>query len=167
MFYRIARNFHRSHDEEKGFGRYAPVLEIIDVLTSKEFEGETLVPRIQAVREKMSAKYGRDVLSATTKFLWMKLRSPIIIYDNQARNALRAKGGKIEEYYSLWHKEFDRNEMQITDACDSLQDIYEYTRKPEESTRQYIASIAAQQWFRERVFDVHLWHLGSNGRKTD
>ena len=109
----------------------------------------------------------RDVLSATTKFLWLKMKSPIIIYDSRARKALGAALGEIDEYYSRWREKFKGCEQQIRDACTSLQKVHEYTENPEVATPQYIAKTAAHPWFRERVFDVYLWSLGTpNNRKA-
>ena len=160
-FYRIARNLPIRYDEGKGLPRYQPVLKIIDALNPADFQGEKLLPSIRKVRDKISAQYGRrDVLSLTTKFLWLKMKSPIIIYDSRARKAVDAAPGKIDEYYSRWRERFNGCEQQIQDACTSLQDVHEYTENPEIATPQYIAKTAAQPWFRERVFDVYLWHLG-------
>lgn len=166
-FYRIARNLPRRYDEGKGLPRYGPLLEIIGALNPADFEGENLLPSIKKVRKKISGRYGhRDVLSATTKFLWLKMQSPIIIYDSQARKALGAAPGKIDEYYSLWREKFSTSEQQIREACDSLQEVHEYTEKPEITTPQYIAEKASQSWFRERVFDVYLWHTGLARKNT-
>jgi hypothetical protein len=162
--YRIVRNLRTRYDEGKGLRRYAPVLKIIDALDRADFRGEKLLPSIKKVRNEIRAKYGRrDVLSATTKFLWLKMKSPIIIYDNQARKALRAAPGDIDEYYARWQQEFNRYEQQIRAACLSLPKVHEYAKRPEIATRQHIAKIAAKGWFRERVFDVYLWQRGLDG----
>jgi len=71
-----------------------------------------------------------------------------------------AAPGKIDEYYSLWREKFNGCEQQIQDACTSLQDVHEYTENPEIATTQYITKTAAHPRFRDRVFDVYLWHLG-------
>jgi len=163
-FYKIARNLPKKYEEAEGSQRYGPVLKIIESLNPANFQGEGLLPSIKKVRDEISGQYGgRDVLSLTTKFLWLKMKSPIIIYDSQARAALRAAPGEIDEYYSLWHEKFSGHEQQIRDACASLQDVHEYTENPAIATRQYIAETAVQPWFRERVFDAYLWHLGRDG----
>jgi hypothetical protein len=167
-FYRIARNLRTRYDTGKRLPRYRPVLKIIDALNPADFRGENLLPSIEKVRDKIKAQYGRrDVLSATTKFLWLKMKSPIIIYDSRARKALGAASGEIDEYYSRWREKFEGCEPQIRDACTSLQKVHEYTENPEIATPQYIAKTAAHPWFRERVFDVYLWSLGApNNRKA-
>ncbi|MGB7849154.1 MAG: hypothetical protein WBL63_26310 [Candidatus Acidiferrum sp.] len=162
VFYRIARNLPTRHDEGKGLQRYGPVLKIIDTLNPADFGGENLLPPIKKVRDEISHQYGGDdILSLTTKFLWLKMKSPIIIYDRLARVALDVAPRKIEEYYGQWREKFNGFDQQIREACVSLRDVHEYVENPEIATPQYIATTAAQQWFRERVFDVYLWRIGS------
>lgn len=161
-FFRIARTLRTCHDKGKGLPRYRPVLDIINSLDPAEFQGKKLLPSINKVRDRISKKYGgRGALSATTKFLWLKMRSPIVIYDSQARKALGVDN--IEDYYSKWRDKFDGYDRQIRDACTSLQNVHEYTKKPQVTTPEYIAETTAQPWFRERVFDVYLWQRGLDG----
>jgi hypothetical protein len=49
------------------------------------------------VKEKISDQYkGHGGLSLTPKFLWLKMKSPIIIFNSRAREALHAAPGDIE-----------------------------------------------------------------------
>lgn len=89
------------------------------------------------------------------------MRSPIVIYDSQARKALGVDN--IEAYYSKWRDKYDGYDQQIRDACTSLRNVHEYTKKPEVTTPEYIAETTKQPWFRERVFDVYLWQRGLDG----
>ena len=146
VFYRIARNLPKCYDEGKGILRYRPVLRIIDDLNPAEFQGDKLLRSIKKVRDKISAQYGgREVLSLTTKFLWLKMKSPIIIYDRQARKAVGVAPGKIDEYYSMWREKFNGYDQQIQDACTSLPTVHEYAENPETATPEYIAKTAAAQ----------------------
>jgi hypothetical protein len=99
-FYRVSRNLPSRYDSKKGLPRFKPVLDILDTLTPCNFEGDALIPAIVRVRDQISAQYGkRGVLSLTTRFLWLKVRRPIIIYDNKARSAVGAKTGELADYY--------------------------------------------------------------------
>ena len=159
--YRIARTLPTRYDEGKGLRRYGPVLKILERQHRADFRGENLLPSIRKVKERISDQYkGHGGLSLTTKFLWLKMKSPIIIFDSRAREALHAAPGDIEEYYELWHQGFNRHEQEIRDACASLQKVHEYA-DPKIATPQHIAQIAAKPWFRERVFDVYLWRTGA------
>ncbi len=162
--YRVARNLPTRYDKDKGLQRYGPVLKVLESLNRADFRGEHLLPSIKKVRDRLSANYGgHGTLSLTTKFLWLKMKSPIIIYDARAREALDTPLGDIDAYYSRWRDKFTRCEQQIRDACASLERVHEYTKNPEVTTREYIRKIAGRRWFRERVFDVYLWHRAADG----
>ena len=107
-FYGIARNLRERHDVGRGLPRYGPVLEIIDAQSARSFEGAGLVPSVIRVSEEISAVYGdRKVLSLTTKFLWLKLKKPIIVYDRRARLALGTPLDNFEDYCTQWRATFE------------------------------------------------------------
>ncbi len=161
-FYRVARNLPRAHDVDNGIPRYKPVLEVIDALAPNTFLGTQLIPSIRGVMSQISERYGgRGVMSLTTKFLWLKMKSPIVIYDRQARNALGTNSGDIDAYYSRWREQFNLSCNEIDAACATLPRVHEYSVAPDLATPRYIEGIASQPWFKERVFDVYLWSLGS------
>jgi hypothetical protein len=161
-FYRVARNLPKAHDVDKQILRYKPVLDVIDALTPITFQEPQLISSIMEVRSQISQRYGdRGVTSLTTKFLWLKMKSPIVIYDSQARKALGTKPGDIPAYYSRWREQFNSFCDEINAACASLPRVHEYSAAANVPTPQYIQGIASQPWFKERVFDVYLWSLGS------
>ena len=161
VFYRVARNLRKVHDVENGILRYKPVLDVIDPVAAITFQGAQLIPAIMEVSRQISQKYGdRGVMSLTTKFLWLKMKSPIVIYDSQARKALGTNPEDIIDYYSKWRKQFDSYSSEIDVACAALPRVTEYSA-PDAPTPQYVQEIASQPWFKERVFDVYLWSLGS------
>ena len=95
-FYRVARNLPSEYDEKKGLSRYEPVLDIIDSLKPIQFENNP-VKEIRQIEKRISEKYGdRSVLSLTTKFLWIKIKQPILIYDSQARIAVGTENGNLD-----------------------------------------------------------------------
>lgn len=158
-FYRVARNLPRKFDDKT---RYSPILDIIDKVYPNDFQ-ENTVAKILEIANKISEKYGdKQVLSLTTKFLWLKLQSPIIIYDSQARIALDTKDGGLDTYYKQWRNDFQQNETQIKQACEKLSDLHLYTADQKVATKQYIKDISSKQWFHERVFDIYLWNKGKN-----
>lgn len=161
-FYRVARNLPKAYDVEKGIPRYKPVLDVIDALDPITFQGPQLIPSIEGVLSEISRRYGgQKVVSLTTKFLWLKMKSPIVIYDSRARKALGTKPGDIRDYYSQWRDQYNSYCSEISAACDSLPRVHEYSVAPDVATPQYIEGVASQPWFMERVFDVYLWSLGS------
>jgi hypothetical protein len=166
--YKIARNLHTRHDVERRLPRLSPVLDIIDHLDRRAFRGSKLVPAVEKIRAKISDRYGgRGLLSATTKFLWLKLQSPIIIYDSQARRALRVDPDDLEGYCIEWRRRYEQHAAQIADACLALPRASRFTKNPKMTSPEYIANTARHTWFRERVFDVYLWHVGAKNKDLD
>lgn len=159
-FYRIARNLPSKYDEKKNIARYKPVLNIIDNLTHSYFENNA-VEKICEIRSEISNEYGnRNVLSLTTKFLWIKIKRPILIYDSQARIAIGAKDGDLKSYYEKWHEGFRANKKEIAEVCSKLSKMNKYVVNQDIGTEEYIKGVASEPWFHERVFDIYLWNKG-------
>ncbi len=159
-FYRVARNLHSEFDEKKGLKRYAPLLEILDSVSVAQFKYNS-VNEILEIKKLISEKYGnREVLSATTKFLWLKIKSPILIYDSQARTALNSKDGDLQDFYEKWCSDFKRHQEEIENACSKLSELNLYAVDQKVGTKDYIEKIASESWFHERVFDIYLWNKG-------
>jgi hypothetical protein len=178
-FYSVARNLPREYDEKEG--RYQPVLTILDSVSKELFPDNTeskekftqTVSKILGIEQKISKKYGdRKVLSLTTKFLWLKIQEPIIIYDSQAANAVGSKavgskavGSKkvvLADYYEKWTDGFEKHKKQIEKACSQLPKLYLYAVGHERGTKEYIKEVSSKPWFHKRVFDIYLWDKGDN-----
>ncbi|MBT3168670.1 MAG: hypothetical protein HN334_02245 [Candidatus Cloacimonetes bacterium] len=167
-FYGIARNLPLKYDVKKGIQRYKPVLDIIDNVNLDYFK-ENPIKKIIEIEGKISKQYGdRGVLSLTTKFLWLKIQHPVIIYDSQAKNALGLKTALYESYYEKWLCEFLKRENEIKEKCEELAKIHKYAITYQKNTKidigknakKYIKKISSEKWFHERVFDIYLWHKG-------
>ena len=96
-------------------------------------------------------------MSLTTKFLWLKIKQPILIYDAQARIALETKDGDLAGYYKKWQEKFKIKQYEIEDVCSKLPNMYLYAHSKDDVTKQYIKRISSEPWFHERVFDIYLW----------
>lgn len=161
-FYRVARNLPSEFDEKKGIARYQPVLEILDEVDQNQFQVNP-VERILEIERKISEKYGnRNVLSLTTKFLWLKVKQPILIYDLQARIAVGTENGNLDAYYEKWQEAFKKHQNQVKNACSKLPDLHLYAVDQEVGTKEYIKDVSSKSWFHERVFDIYLWSKGNN-----
>jgi len=161
-FYRVARNLPSEFDEKKGLARYQPALEILDSVGKEQFK-DNPVDKILEIEREISGKYGgRSVLSLTTKFLWLKIKQPILIYDSQARIAVGSDNGDLGAYYKEWHNAFRDYQNEIKKACSKLPDLHLYAVDQEVGTREYIKEVSCQSWFQERVFDIYLWSKGNN-----
>ncbi len=158
--YSIARNLPTEFDLDKGFARYEPILNIIDALPSNTFESHDIVAKITEIEGQISKVYGGDKkLSLTTKFLWMKFKHPVVIYDAMVRTALDTNDGDLEVYYEKWREQFAVHKKEIVAACAQLASVHQYAANQEIGTKEYIDQISSEQWFHERVLDTYLWHM--------
>jgi hypothetical protein len=158
--YGIARNFPLRYDKERNVRRLFPVLKIIEKHTNSDVDTPE---KIEKIAEEISSEYGgRFVKSATTKFLWLKFKIPVIIYDSQAKIALDVKSDDLAEFYAKWRESFNNNVLEIKKVCLKLTELQKYAFKNngQNVTKEYIKSISEQKWFQERVFDFYLWNKG-------
>lgn len=154
--FRIARNLPTIYETD---GRYQAVLEALSEVHDAT-EANT-VEVVEALRQTVSNAYGgRNVLSATTKFLWLKLKAPVRIYDSQARCALGTAENDYRAFYAAFTKKFMAARHEIEHACLRLSEVLSYSAAPTMS-REQINALTSQIWFKERVLDIYLWNLGN------
>jgi hypothetical protein len=159
-YYKVARNLPKEFDEDIGYARHEPILKILDKARTTDFSGDA-INSIANVQNKISRAYGgRNVLSVTTKLLWLKIRDPIIIYDSQARKALNTGENDLTGFYQAWRAKYCECREAIATVCAKLNRVAKYSCDQTIATPKYVQDISAQPWFQERVFDVYLWHEG-------
>ncbi len=162
-YYKISRNLQTQYDVDIGFQRYEPLLKVLDSIDTSYFPVNSVdvVKEIRKIESKISNKYGgKGVLSLTTKLLWLKIQSPILIYDSQARIALNTPDGALSDFYDAWHQEFAKYKTDINEACANLVKVRQYSINPNLATESKVKHWASQKWFKERVFDMYLWEKG-------
>ena len=158
--YRIARNLPLAGDKHKDKKRYEPVLKIINRI-SGPVEEKKVICLVTKTKKEICEEYNiNEALSLTTKFLWFKFQSPILIYDSRARNALKTETGNYENFCKEWKKLYEENIEEIKNACKKLPKMAIYTNSPDFATEEKIKEISQKKWFMERVFDNYLWHAG-------
>ena len=142
--YRVVRNLAREFDTKKGIARLHPLLEAIETPARQEFDEPLLIASILRVRDSVSAAYGgNNVLSLTTKFLWLRLKRPIIIYDDNSRNALGTSASDLEGFYTRWREEYAECKSVIRVACSALPGVREFCVDPRVATPAYISRVSS------------------------
>jgi len=140
----------------------APALGILEALRSKRVSEASLGQVVQSLRHQIGAAYGgRDLLSAATKFLWLLHRDTAVIYDSRVRKALGSPYADYDAYLGRWRAGYARCEGAIRSACTSLPSKTVSLSCGNAVSEGEIEDIAAQEWFRRRVFDIHLWRRGA------
>jgi len=159
--YGVARTAQKKFERKVGAKRFEPILAAIRTAKPTHFEGDNLVPAVLQIARTLSATYGdRGVLSLTTKLLWLKIRHPIIIVDANARLALNRRDADLSTYYKTWRKEYEEQRTRVDAACEALVDARRFCLVPDLSPEE-LSKLSGADWFRERVFDIYLWHKGA------
>jgi hypothetical protein len=119
----------------------------------------TRVNQVLALTENLQACYGSRPLSAATKFLWIRFRSPIIICDSLASEWLWKKCGYrydgYESYCEIWAAKYAEYENKIREACAALTDVKKFTLARNMPDEQ-LSELTSSAWFAARVFDHFL-----------
>ncbi|KGF28369.1 MULTISPECIES: hypothetical protein [Oligella] len=158
-YFRVARNLPKKYDTDRGLQRYEPVLEILNDLAPVTFDN--VIDVVNYTRQRISSKYGqRSVLSLTTKFLWLKVKSPVRIYDRQARIALGTSEGDYLAFNTAFTTRYSECQEEIEKACRNLINVISYTVRPN-LQQESLVNLVSSTWFRERVLDIYLWNEGS------
>ena len=161
-FYKVARNLRTRYKVKKVSTRYGRVLDLLDKIdeSKKPSRPEQTILRFSTKLKHYYQNY--DLLSFSSKMLWLKYQNPIIIYDKQARKALQTAVGDLKDFYSKWRLCYSEQRSSIKDACDELPAIasFAWRTNDEVISSSQIRNLARNEWFRERVLDMSLWFEG-------
>lgn len=149
--YKVIRTLKKIPSEKNRLAAAYGILQGICTLD----EGD-VVRRVETFAKSLGKVYGGTPLSAASKFLWMRFRCPVIVYDSVVSEWLnkncRYSYDGYSSYYRLWLIKYRENEEQIREACAELVQIQRFTRAwttPAEQLTEWTTS----QWFMQRVFD--------------
>jgi hypothetical protein len=97
------------------------------------------------------------LLSAASKFLWMRFKSPVVMYDRYAwqwvkRTGKLAAAGSYSDYLRVWRENYDSSKKLISEACLEIVPFKKFTLA-ESMSDEELKGIVRQAWFQERVFD--------------
>jgi hypothetical protein len=160
-YFRIARTMRRAYDLERGLERLAPALETLEHPRFRRVSADNLLSIIARLRTQLGEAYGnRDLLSAATKLLWLIHPEHVLIFDSQARIALGTPIGDYGAFVGSWRFAFQKDEPAIGSACAELVGMHQHLLcAPTVSPRQ-LKDLSNESWFKMRVFDIYLWHVG-------
>jgi len=157
--FRVARNLPTIYETEYNLQRYEPVLYVLNEVGPLTADNVTDI--VNDARQRISFAYGkRNVLSLTTKFLWLKFQSPVRIYDRQVRIALGTREGNYLAFNDAFTSRYAEHKDEIETACGNLSDVISYSIRPN-MEQAVLEGLVALPWFRERVLDIYLWNQGN------
>ncbi|MGH9343801.1 MAG: hypothetical protein ACRD19_08575 [Terriglobia bacterium] len=170
--YKISRNFRKLQDEFNG-SRLTRVLDALDSIKRPDTP-EDVDGAVNTLANRFKEEYGKITISAASKFLWFRYRSPVVIYDSRAHkglnNLLKKTGNDMimvkdhdyPAYRKVWSEQFGQREVSesIEKACDELVSVKPFSFAWRMSDENF-TRIVESRWFHERVFDDFLWWKGN------
>ena len=105
-------------------------------------------------------------LSAASKLLWLSDRKGLI-FDSRAYQALKdvfghtGKKADYRKYCESWRSAYKEKRLEIELAVKKLPSAHEFL--PSAVNPSKLSALVSRPWFKERVFDIYLWELGSEG----
>ena len=161
-YFIISRNFPKRFDVERGIARLLPVLTLLDRVGDRAVGPADVSTSVRALAHRLGAAYGgKYLLSAASKFLWHLHRDVVVIYDSRDRTALRTRFGDYDEYLEVWLEAYGRRKEAIQAACAALSAGALTLAPSDRPSPGDLRTLASQEWFRRRVHDIYLWHLGA------
>lgn len=161
-YFQVARNFKGlKQDERAELVRGA----ILDVRANNNLSPEQKVATLAQLFKEADFQHN---ISAASKLLWLSSRSPFVIYDSRAHDALENEFGyktekkDYEAYCLSWRKAYKVHKLAILDAVNRLPSVRTFLPGSTPADAQLL-TLVNKTWFRERVFDIYLWELGGDG----
>jgi hypothetical protein len=159
-YFKISRSFPLSYDVEIGLPRLSPVLTTINGISADPVTETNLASVIKSLRLELGRAYGgRDLLSAATKFLWLRYPKVVVIFDSQARLALHTPLGDYDRYLARWLSQYATDETEIVRCCAEVASSAARI-SPDAAIDQEVRNLAGERWFHRRVYDIYLWKVG-------
>ncbi|WP_103308082.1 MULTISPECIES: hypothetical protein [unclassified Pseudomonas] len=159
-YYKVTRNFRIDKTESRLQGALDLVRSGRGKLTEKN-----VCEKVNQLALAFEKRYGKNAVSAASKFLWLRYKSPVVIFDSRAKQWLNKNGYKVPNHYEgyreQWLAAFSDHSLQIERACAALVNAHDFSMAFESSPKE-IVPITTSLWFKERVFDKYLWFNAGN-----
>lgn len=162
-YFQVARNF----KELKSDNKVDYILNAIHNVSRKQ----SLSPeaKVTELAKQFKSEFQTFNLSAASKLLWLRYKSPFIVYDSRAVKALKRLGCHFDErnyskYCDQWKTQYEKHKSEVKTATARLVEIRSFFPVWHQSEGVLVLLIS-KPWFLERVFDVYLWEKG--GESSD
>lgn len=169
-YYQVIRLFPTSKDTaarlDKALNQLDAVLSgVNNIITPANVDSmvTTLATTLGSAYKPKSGK-ATELISAASKFLWIRRQSPVVIFDRRAHSCLKmmnaTPGTTYATFRKAWLTEFQRYETQIQSDCRGLSTSGIKDFAPDNKAKSAVKLLLHQRWFHERVFDKFLWWNG-------
>lgn len=174
--YSVVRTIRLIPGEETGESRLSKALDCVDSI-EPYYRAPYYKPVMMLAERLRDEGYGDNLISASSKFLWLRYRGGVRIYDSRAIRSIRHLLGDMEDppgdidqkrfeksyqdYEKAWNACFEMYSDEVNSAIASLGKVKQYSLAYETPPAKFDSWINSK-WFRERVFDMFLWHNGGD-----
>lgn len=160
-YYKVTRNFPIDVSES----RLQAALDLVRARRGALTE-KNVCQTVDRLASEFESRYGKNAISAASKFLWLRHKSPVVIFDSRARKWLNKNGYKVPandytRYRQQWLCAFVDHRVEIDHACSGLVNVLDYSMAHDED-EQEVSDVVSSLWFQERVFDKFLWFNADN-----
>lgn len=161
-YFQVARTFDGLKNEDNRTLIVKNLLEHSKYLTKNNFH-----EKVQELAESFKEQFGKTNLSAASKLLWLRKKSPVLIFDKWAKLALESleqkKIGGYSDYSEVWNRNYYLHQNKIKDAAANFINVRQYSALWDKSTSE-CQDIVLSDWFLERVFDMYLLSHGKSSK---
>ena len=160
--YGVARNFKTLPDEE----RLDNALRALDA-TGDSITDDNVDSTVRGLAKTFQSTYGKNAVSAASKFLWIRHQAPVVIFDSLAFQWLnKGSDGKLSQgdyptYRREWLKQFAMREDCIRSATAKLVPLKVFSLA-HAMPNDALKCLVENRWFAARVFDRFLWWNADN-----
>ncbi len=166
--FRISRNLPAAYDLGRGVPRLQPLLDVLDAAGEVFQDSSSPSEAVEYFRRAAGKAYGgRDLLSLSTKILWLRYRDPFIIFDSRVNTTLGLHTRSYEDFERPWRQHYEPVASQIAAASATLSAARGYAACGSTVPEADIADASSREWFHRRVFDTYLWYRGDGAPLTE
>ena len=168
-YYQVGRRFPKKKDGSERLGK------ALDRLDAGLHQAGTLTEKnvdevVTTLADKFNVAYENGIeISAASKFLWIRNKAPVVIFDARASACLLRLGatldGKYAKYRGEWLRCLAQREEIIRTTCNDLLELKKFS--PDAETEENLMVTVTSRWFHERVFDKFLWWNGRSQEVPD
>jgi hypothetical protein len=115
----VARSFKGIASDDTGLRYIADTVR--DITNHENLTPSDAQEKVALLAERFKEKFTRASISAASKLLWLKHRTPFIIYDSRATVALGfARKPTYADYYAEWRRNYEGVHSAIVAASNRL-----------------------------------------------
>ncbi len=161
QYYGVKRNF--GGVKTKGLDAAFTLLE--NAAQTAILQTQSIVAVVSQLAQDFESAYPmegwKEKVSAASKLLWLRCKSPVVLRDTNAFACLQgASCGTLPQsdygaYLREWRRQFSKRKARIRSACSQLVDVKAFSLAADMSDQE-LRLVVKSRWFQERVFDKFL-----------